>query len=107
VHDYQAVLDALERLWASLLSRMDRREQAFRVYVALLDLTPASERQLDLLLNDDPARRKCEAISVAIDRINARYGATVVSVGPWNPPAGGHAGGKISYTRIPRAEDFW
>jgi DNA polymerase-4 len=82
---------------------MDRREQAFRVRVALLDLTPASERQPDLLLNDDPARRKCEAISVAIDRINARYGATVVSVGPWNPPAGG----KISYTRIARAEDFW
>ena len=86
---------------------MDRREQAFRVHVALLDLTPANERQLDLLLNDDPTRRKCEAISAAIDRINARYGATVISVGPWNPPVGGHAGGKISYTRIPRAEDFW
>jgi DNA polymerase IV len=107
VYDYQAVLDALERLWAALLARMDRREQAFRVHVALLDLTPANERQLDLLLNDDPARRKWEAASAAIDRINARYGATVTSVGPWNPPAGGHAGGKISYTRIPRAEDFW
>ena len=107
VHDYQAVLAVLERLWSDILPRMKRREQVFRVHVALLDLSPAHERQLDLLLDDGAVRQKCEAISVAIDRINAKYGQTVVSLGPWRPPAGGHAGGKISYTRIPRAEDFW
>jgi len=107
VHDYQAVLEALERLWAEILRSMERRERVFRVHVALLNLTPASERQLDLLLDDDPARRKWEATSAAIDRINARYGRTLASVGLWRPPPGGHAGGKISYTRIPRPEDFW
>lgn len=36
-----------------------------------------------------------------------RYGKTVLSLGMWRPPAGGNVGGKISYTRIPTAEDFW
>jgi DNA polymerase IV len=65
----------------------------------LLDLTRASERQLDLLLNDDKTRRRCEDATAA--------GRTLVSIGPWSPPPGGYAGGKISCTRIPRAEDFW
>ena len=39
--------------------------------------------------------------------LNARYGQTVVSLGPWAPPAGGNVGSKISYTRIPEAEDNW
>jgi DNA polymerase-4 len=75
--------------------------------VALLDLPPARTRQLDLLLNEAPVRQKCEKVSGVIDRINGKYGRTLVSLGPWTPPPGRHAGGKISYTRIPRAEDFW
>ncbi len=107
VHDYQAVLHALDGLWVEIMPRLAKRELVFRVHVALLDLTPASARQLDLLLDDDPVRRKWENTSTAIDQINAKYGQTIVSLGTWKPPAGGHAGGKISYTRIPRAEDFW
>ena len=107
VHDYQAVLHALDGLWADLMPGLARNELVFRVHVALLDLTPARARQLDLLLNDDPVRRKCEKVSGVIDKINGKYGRTLVSLGPWTPPPGGHAGGKISYTRIPRAEDFW
>ncbi|MEJ2229339.1 MAG: type VI secretion protein ImpB [Alphaproteobacteria bacterium] len=106
-HDYQAVLAALEEMWDSLVPCLTPREPIFRVHIALLDLTPASERQLDLLADDDPARVKWDAVSEALDRLNGKYGATVVSLGAWRPPAGGHAGGKISYTRIPRAEDFW
>ena len=35
------------------------------------------------------------------------YSKTIVSLGEWKPPAGGHVGGKISYVRIPSPEDFW
>lgn len=107
VHDYQAVLRAINRLWDTILPLLKSREQVFRVHVALLELTPASERQLDFLSDDDLPRRKWESASIAIDRINSKYGKTLATIGPWNPPPGGHAGGKISYTRIPRAEDFW
>jgi DNA polymerase-4 len=41
-----------------------------------------------------------------MDSLNARYGQTVVSIGPWAPPSG-NVGSKISYTCIPEAEDNW
>jgi DNA polymerase-4 len=73
----------------------------------LFDLTRASARQLDMLLDDDATRRRWESVTEATDALNRKYGRTLVSVGPWMPPPGGCAGGKISYTRIPSAEDFW
>lgn len=101
------MLAALDRLWNDILPTLKRDEKVFRVHATLLDLTPATESQLDLLLNDDPVRRKWGSASIAIDRINSKYGKTLASIGPGRPPPGGHAGGKISHTRIPRAEDFW
>jgi len=106
VHDDQAVLSALERLWTEAIAAL-RRVWIIRVHVALTDLTRASERQLDILLCDDRIRRRWEALSFAVDRLNRKHGRTLVSVGEWTPPPCGYAGGKISYTRIPRAEDFW
>lgn len=107
VHDDQAVLSALERLWDEVRPGLPRRARILRIGVTLLELTRASERQLDILLDDDKTRRRCENATTAIDALNRKYGRTLVSIGPWTPPPGGYAGGKISYTRIPRAEDFW
>jgi DNA polymerase-4 len=107
VHDDQAVLSALENMWTRLHKRLLRRARIMRVGVTLLDLTPSTERQLDIFLNDDVHRQKAEKATNAIDALNRKHGRTLVSIGPWTPPPGGYAGGKISYTRIPRAEDFW
>ncbi len=107
VHDDQAILSALEHLWDDVRLKLPRRARVMRLGVTLLDLTRANERQLDILLNDDKARRRWEDTTAAIDRLNRKHGRTLVSIGPWTPPPGGYAGGKISYTRIPRAEDFW
>jgi DNA polymerase IV len=83
------------------------RTRVLRVGVTLFDLSPAGQRQLDWLENDDHDRQRWERIGTAIDGLNSRYAATVVSIGPWTPPKGGNVGGKISFTRIPSAEDFW
>jgi DNA polymerase-4 len=107
VHDDQAVLSALEFMWTRLRGKLPRRARILRVGVTLLELTSATERQLDLFLNDDRQRQKAEKATNAIDALNRKHGRTLVSIGPWTPPPGGYAGGKISYTRIPRAEDFW
>lgn len=107
VNDDQAVLDGLSRLWRRVRASQQPGAQVFRVGVTLVDLSRADQRQLDMLLDDDQRRRKWESVSIAIDTLNTRYGRTVMSLGMWQPPAGGHAGGKISYTRIPTAEDFW
>lgn len=107
VHDDQAVLSGLARLWERVRSDLPRTTTVFRIGVTLTDLSPADQRQLDMLINDDRTRQRWERASVAVDALNNRYGRTVMSFGMWRPPAGGHVGGKISYTRIPTAEDFW
>ncbi|HLL26911.1 MAG TPA: type VI secretion protein ImpB [Xanthobacteraceae bacterium] len=107
VRDDKIILSTLEGLWTELRNVLPRRSRVFCVSVTLVDITRADERQLDMLLNDDKERRKAEAITDAIDKLNAKYGRTLVSFGSWIAPPGGYAGGKISYTRIPRAEDFW
>jgi DNA polymerase-4 len=94
-------------MWVKLRAGLSKRPRILRVHVTLLELSRASERQLDILLNDDKQRRRCENATAAIDALNRKYGRTLVSIGSWTPPPGGYAGGKISYTRIPRAEDFW
>ena len=107
VNDDQAILTGLRALWDRVRHDFPTGIQIFRVGVTLYDLSPAHERQMDLLTNDDRLRRKWEQANSAVDMLNAKYSATVVSMGEWKPPAGGHAGGKISYVRIPSAEDFW
>jgi DNA polymerase-4 len=106
VHDDQAVLSALAILWEEMLKQVHSRSKVLRVGVTLCDITPADSRQLDMLHNDDEERQKWERINQAIDGLNARYGRTVASLGDWSPPKGGNVGGKISFTRIPTAEDF-
>lgn len=105
--DDPGVLEALELIWRQAETTLPRRAVIARMGVTLGELSRTSQRQLDLLTRDEPIRRRMEAVTGAIDSLNRRYGRTVVSVGDWTPPPGGHAGGKISYTRIPAAEDFY
>ncbi len=106
--DDPGLLRALEGLWARAEAVLaPRRADIARMGVSLGELCRTSGRQLDLLCGDEPVRRRMEALTASMDALNRRYGRTVVSVGPWTPPPGGHAGGKISYTRIPSAEDFY
>jgi len=105
--DDQACLKALDVLWTKARARVPRHFKIVRVGVTLGELTPANMRQLDMLIDDDPQRQKWETVTTAMDNLNARYGKSLVTMGPWKLPPGGNLGGKISFTRIPRAEDFW
>jgi DNA polymerase-4 len=107
VQDDQACLAGLEGLWKKAARRIPRRAKILAVGTTLDDLTPANERQLDLLLNDDPVRQKQETLTNTVDGLNRKFGKRVVTLGPWMTPPGGYAGGKIAYNRIPSAEDFW
>ena len=107
VQDDQACLAALKILWEKARAELHRRTEIVRVGVTLSELSPANERQLDLLLDDDEERQKCELLTHTIDGLNRKFGKRVVTFGPWTPPPGGYAGGKIAYNRIPSAEDFW
>lgn len=106
-NDDQALQAMFQSLWADFRKTWSARAKIFRIGVTLGNLTPSDSRQLDFLANDDADRQRWERITGAIDSLNAKYGRTVASLGVWNPPAGGNVGGKISFTRIPSAEDFW
>jgi len=105
--DDKACLSGLDAAWDTAKYEVPKKYRIVRVGVTLGDLSPSDTRQLDFLLNDDPERRKWEKLTSAIDGLNAQYGKSLVTMGPWVLPAGGNLGGKISFTRIPRAEDFW
>lgn len=107
MQDDLACLKALGTLWEIAVKKISAKAEIVRVGVTLGELTPATERQLDLLLNDDKQRQKSEKLTKAIDELNRKFGKRVATFGPWVPPPGGYAGGKISYTRIPSSEDFW
>lgn len=107
VHDDQAILSGMDTLWRELERESPRNEMAFKVGVYLYDLSPANVRQLDFLLQDDVDRMKWERISSAVDELNGRYGKTVASLGFIPIRNLDNIGGKISFTRIPSAEDFW
>jgi len=106
-NDDQACLSALDILWTGAKARLPKAVCIVRLGVTLGDLSPATFRQLDMLINDDPERQKWGALTTAMDSLNSRYGKSLVTMGLWKLPPGGNLGGKISFTRIPRAEDFW
>ncbi|MHB1207671.1 MAG: Y-family DNA polymerase [Rhodospirillaceae bacterium] len=105
VKDDQACLAALKLLWEKANREIPPRHEIIRVFVNLSDLSPANARQLDLLINDDVERQKCELLTDTIDNLNRKFGKRVVTLGEWTPP-GEYAGAKIAYNRIPSAEDF-
>ena len=107
VQDDKACLDGFDKLWLKLCAFLSPNTRIVRIGLTLGELSIAGQRQLDFLLNDDNERRKWERINQAVDHLNVKYSKSLVTMGPWKPPAGGNLGGKISYTRIPRAEDFW
>jgi DNA polymerase-4 len=107
VQDDFACLSALNSLWEKAKAVLSTKAKIIRVGVTLADLSPANQRQLDIFLNDDIQRRKSERITNTVDNLNRKFGQRVVTLGPWTPPPGGYAGGKIAYNRIPSAEDFW
>ena len=107
VSDDQACLDGLNSLWLRLCEHITSRDRIVRIGLTMGELSKAGVRQLDFLLNDDRERMQWERVTAAVDHLNSKYSKSLVTLGPWTPPPGGHLGGKISYTRIPNAEDFW
>ena len=105
-NDDQACLDALEMLWRSARRHIPSRHKIVRIGLFYGGLVPANMRQLDIFHQDDAARMKWETLTQTMDSLNNRYGRSVLTLGPWSfDKYGDHLGTKISYTRIPSAED--
>lgn len=108
-NDDRTCLHALDQLWQPLAEHLAPRPfvNVSHVMVSFSNLVPVGEQQLDLWTQEDPERERWAAVTRAIDRLNAGANRSLVTIGPWSPPPGGNAGGKIAFTHVPDAEDFW
>ena len=108
VNDDWSAVQALSRLWTSACGDLPADAKIKSVHVAFYNLLPEGSRQYDLFdQSGDDERQKWSTLSRMIDGLNGKYARTLVSLGPWTPPPGGYAGGKIAFARIPDPEDFW
>lgn len=107
VHDDHSCLNALKAVWDKVRRHLSNKPNIIRVGVTLLDIVPAKHRQLDMFMDDDRECQRWEKLTHTVDGLNHKFGKRVVTLGEWTPPPGGFTGGKIAFTRIPDAEDFW
>lgn len=105
--DDRSLLASLARL-AAQARAAGAPARSRSVHVALQGLSPLGERPRDLFEGEaeGAVRRRWERLSTLVDGLNARYGRSVVHLGPWVEPPGGYAGAKIAFSRIPDLEDF-
>ena len=54
----------------------------------------------------DPRQQRWDRITETMDRLNARYGGGVISLGLRGELPGGYAGAKIAFGRVPDLADF-
>lgn len=108
-NDDRTCLKALDSVWQPLALHLRRIPSVniAHVMVSFSGLVPKEARQLDLWGQEDPDRKRWEQITQTIDRVNLAANRSLITVGPWTQPPGGNAGGKIAFTRVPQAEDFW
>ena len=103
-NDDLTCLGALSALWAALAEARGRAS-LFRIAVSFDRFMPAAGVQPELPFGEPDAGSVRARVSAAVDSINGRYARTVIGYGGC-APAGGYAGAKIAYGRIPALEDF-
>jgi len=107
INDDHAALGALKQLWGQAHLEMPANVSLLNFHVSFSALAPATQYQLNMFGEESGIRKKWLSICETMDQVNNKYARTALSLGPWKPPHGGHAGGKIAFTRVPSKEDFW
>ena len=107
--DDRSCLQGLDRIWQPLVRKLGSKPKisVAHVMVSFSGLEKVGERQLDFWTVEDPERKRWEQVTQVIDQVNLAANKSLLTLGPWKPPPGGNAGGKIAFTRVPEAEDFW
>ena len=101
------LLKCLDQAWARLI-RQGEKPYILRTGIMLFDLVTETGSAPDLFgwIPGQGENGKRLELSVAIDRLNQRYGCDTVSIGA--PPKGlpAYMGAKIAFNRVPERADF-
>jgi DNA polymerase-4 len=107
--DSMTFLHLLDTAWKNIM-REAGRARIRKASVVLSGLVPPSVQQPELFNpvseEEIQRRRKAEKISVALDKINHRFGRDSVLVGMLPSQGKTFSGTKIAFTRIPDMEEF-
>jgi DNA polymerase IV len=105
--DTFALLETLDRLWHATVGPREVLPVR-QVGVTLHDLKPTAEMQPDLFgwTADAEERPERLRLSLAIDRLNQRFGVDTVAIGPAPQGLAAYMGAKIAFNRIPDRQDF-
>jgi DNA polymerase-4 len=99
--DSFALMDALDTLWPRLAAELATGRPAERIRtigVSLDDIGPAAGTQLSLF---DPRPGPGRAISLAMDKVQARFGPGAISLGPTAAGRAARIGTRIAFGHIP------
>lgn len=101
------VLEALNELFGRA-KRQYRARRSKSVAVMLHGLVRQEEAGADLFTTaaEDGNRARWGRLADVGDRLSARYGRDILTLGLQHQPPGGYAGGKIAFGRIPDLADF-
>lgn len=101
------VLVALNELFVRAKHQYAARRSK-SVAVMLHGLVRQEEAGSDLFTTEaeDSSRARWGRLADAGDRLSARYGRDILTLGLQHQPPGGYAGGKIAFGRIPDLADF-
>ncbi len=111
VMDTVTLLGALDRLWERMLDEFPAR-RFLQVAVTLGELGAADAVQLGLFtadagtVPDARAEARRLALSVAMDKVNQRFGRDAVTLGHDQAGAARSHGPRIAFTRIPELAEF-
>jgi DNA polymerase-4 len=109
MQDNFSFLKILENLWLKMLDEA-RPKKLLRVSVYLSGLCRADEITPDLFDISSETYQHLHArrdnLTAAMDKINKRFGADVVTLGVVPETQAGYVGTKISFTRVPELEEF-
>jgi DNA polymerase-4 len=109
VMDSVTFLEALETLWQRMLVEFPVR-RFLQVSVMLGELSDAQAVQLHLFDGGAALEAKAEskrlALSVAMDKVNKRFGRDAVTMGHDAVGAARSSGPRIAFTRIPELAEF-
>ncbi len=106
MHDNSCLVNRLYSLWKH---RHDHRTPFRKVSVVLLGLTPQSQKQYSLLNTTTTIQQsqRQESLSLAIDKINERYGKdTLMPADLWKLRKSIASGSKVAFNRIPDIKEF-
>ncbi|MFN4224861.1 MAG: Y-family DNA polymerase [Hyphomonas sp.] len=105
--DDHTFLDAASRLFDAGIPSLHGHRLS-TVYVMLHGLSRPGAVTGDLFAHaaPDPRQQRWDRITETMDRLNARYGGGVISLGLRGELPGGYAGAKIAFGRVPDLADF-